>query len=148
MKDLEIAKRILKDRGLSLVIVKDGAAILCLDSTGVSGILQAIENLGEKLSGASVADRIVGKAAALLFAYSRVAQVYAAVLSRRGLSMLKENNIPVEYDLLVPEILDKERKSVCPFERLVSEISSPDYAFRKLKAHVESLRKKMEEVSH
>ena len=106
MDDLEKAKKILKDRDLSLVIVKDGAAIFCSDSSGVHGILQAIRKLDGRLSGASVADKVVGKAAALLFAYAHVLQIYAVILSEKGLSVLRRNNISVEYDLLVPEILD------------------------------------------
>jgi len=147
MKDLEKAKRILKDEDLSLVIVKDGKTIFRSDSPGIDGILQAIEKLGKQLSRSSVADKIVGKAAALLFAYSRIASVYAATLSRRGLRTLSKHKIPVEYDLLVPEILDKKGKDICPFERFTSNIESPDCAFEKLKAYMESLKKRRAETS-
>jgi hypothetical protein len=142
MEDLEKAKRILKDRNLSLVIVKDGVTIFSSDSPGIDGLLEAVEKLGERLSGASVADKIVGKAAALLLAYSNVVGVYASTLSRRGLATLSRNGIPVEYDLLVPEILDKEKRDLCPFEKFVSSIESPSHAFEKLKNFVESLRRK------
>ena len=144
MMDLEKAKRVLRDKNQSLVIVKDGRTIFHSDSSGIDSLLQAIEKLGEQLFGASVADKVVGKAAALLLAYSRVARVYAATLSRRGLSTLKKNGIPVEYDLLVPEILDKERRNICPFEKFVSKIESPTHAFEELKTYAESLKKKAE----
>jgi len=142
MSDLEKAKRILKERDQSLVIVKAGKTIFRSNSSGIDSVLQAIEKFGEKLSGASAADKIVGKAAALLLAYSHVAGVYADILSRKGLSTLSKHGIPVEYDLLVPEILDKERRDICPFERFASKIESPNDAFEELRAYVESLKKK------
>ncbi len=141
MTDLEEAKRILKDENRSLVIVKEGMTIFRADSSGIEGLLQAIEKLGEKLSGASVADKIVGKAAALLLAYSHVTNVYAATLSLKGLNTLRKNNISIEYDLLVPEILDKEGKDICPFERFTSKIESPNRAFEELKRYMKALKK-------
>jgi len=142
MRDLEKAKRILKDKNQSLVIVKEGRTIFCSDSSGIESILQAIEKFGEHLSEASIADKVVGKAAALLFAYSHVARVYAATLSRKGLSTLRKHDISVEYDLLVPEILDRKGKDICPFEKFVLKIESPACAFEELKNYVESLKKK------
>jgi len=140
MIDLEKAKRILKDENQSLVIIKDGRTIFCSDSPGMNSLLQAIEKLGERLSGASVADKIVGKAAALLLAYSRIARVYAAILSKRGLETLRRHEIPVEYDLLVPEILDKEGKKQCPFEKFTSKIESPDQAYEQIKNYVKNIK--------
>ena len=141
MTDLERAKRILKEEDKSLVIVKNGRIIFCSESSGIKGILEAIEKLGERLSGASAADRIVGKAAALLLAYSQIVRVYAITLSRSGLHTLRKNSIPVEYDYLVPEILDKNKKDICPFEKFTSDIESPSLAFVKLKAYMENLQK-------
>jgi len=142
MADLEKAKRLLKDENQSLVIVKNGETIFCSNSSGIDSLLKAIEKIGKHLSGASVADKVVGKAAALLLVYSHVARVYAATLSRRGLGTLKKHGIPVEYDLLVPEILNKEGKNICPFEKFTSRIESPDQAFEQLKTYAESLKKK------
>ena len=99
MTDLEKAKGILKGKNQALVIVKDGRTIFQSASSGINSLLQAVDKLGGQLSGASVADRVVGKAAALLLAFSRVACVYAATLSRKGLRTLRRHEISVEYDL-------------------------------------------------
>lgn len=141
MRDLEKAKKILKGKNQSLVIVKDGRTIFCSDSPGIDSILQAIEKFGEHLSEASVADKVIGKAAALLLAYSHIAKAYAVTLSRKGLGTLRRHDIPVEYDVLVPEISDRKGRDLCPFERFVLNIESPNRAFEKLKKYVESLKK-------
>jgi len=140
MIDLEKAKRILKDKNQSLVIVKDGRTIFSSESSGIDSLLKAIEKLGERLSGASAADKVVGKAAALLLAYSRVARVYAATLSRKGLRTLRRHGIPAEYDLLVPEILDREGKDTCPFEKFTSKIESPSHAYEQLKTYMGKIK--------
>jgi len=142
MRDIELAKETLKEKNLSLVIVKEGKLLFKSDSSGINGLLQAIENLEKNLHRSSVADRVVGRAAALLLAYSRVKEVYASTLSNEGLRVLKENNIPAEHDNLVPEILDKEEKNICPFEKFSLTIKSPNEAYRKLKEFTEKLRKK------
>jgi len=76
MQDLEIAKERLNEEGLALSVVKGGEMIFESVSHGISGFLEAVERLEEKLEGASVADRVVGKAIALLCVYAKVRALY------------------------------------------------------------------------
>ena len=142
MKDLERAREILKEKKLSLVIVKNGEVIFSSGSPGINSILQAIESLGDHISGASAADKVVGKAAALLFAYSRIKGVYAVILSIEGLNVLRKNRILIEYEELVPRILDKSGKDICPFEEIVLEVESPSQAYEELKRLAEEIMRK------
>ena len=49
---------------------------------GAAPLLQAIEEIGrDDLAGSIVADKVVGKAAALLMAYFAAGEVYAGILS-------------------------------------------------------------------
>jgi hypothetical protein len=141
MRDLELAKEILKKKNLSLVMVKGGKPIFESHSSGISGLLQAIDNLKEMLHGSFVADRVVGRAAALLLTYSCVKKVCAVTLSSEGLRVLVDNNIKVEYGNLVPKILDKEGKNICPFEKFSLTITSPTEAYEQLKVFAENIRK-------
>ena len=86
MLDIEIAKTLLRNEHLTLVIVKDEQVLYQTDSHRISGFISAIEEVGSKLVGASVADRIVGKALALLFVYAQIQGVYAVSL-KPGQSM-------------------------------------------------------------
>jgi len=137
MLDMEIAKRRLLEKGLSLVIVKDGEIIYETRQSGVSGFLTAIEELGrESLHGASVADKIVGRAAALLCRYCSIKAVYASVISDGGKRVLKENSVSLDFEDLVPNILNRQKTGTCPFENIVSTISDVEEAFRRLKSCV------------
>jgi len=133
MDDLQVAKERLKGGGWTLVFVKESTSIYETDIEGLGGFLKAIDELGNKLSGASVADRVVGKAAALLCAHSNVMAAYAVTLSESGLRVLKENNIPSEFETLTPMILNMEKTGQCPFEKLVGDTSNPDTAYSQIK---------------
>ena len=140
MRDLDFAKLALKERHLSLVIVKNQENIFESCSSGISGLLDAVERLSTKLYGSSVADKIVGRAAALLIVYSRIKEVYAVLLSREGLKVLKENNISIEYNRLIPKVLDRTAMDICPFEEFSLTIKSPNDAYRMLKDCAEKIR--------
>jgi hypothetical protein len=142
MRDVELAKELLSSKGTSLVIVKEGKTLFESGSSGIYGLLQAIEKLKKKMSGSSVADRVVGRAAALLLAYSHVNEVYAPILSKEGQKVLEENGIKVEYLNLVQKILDQMGKNICPFERFSSEIMSPNEAYKQLRNFAENFRNK------
>jgi len=139
MPDLEIAKQTLKKKNLTLAIAKNGKIIYQSDSHGVIGLFEAIERLGSNLEGAAVADKIVGKAAALLCAYSRVNAVFASILSFKGKDTLEKNNIKYEYEVLVPVILDRTGRKACPFEEFSLNLENPREAYFRLKEFLEKL---------
>ncbi|RJS76069.1 DUF1893 domain-containing protein [Candidatus Bathyarchaeota archaeon] len=134
MSDLELAKNRLKRKSLSLVIVKEGKLLFESRLSGINGLLEAIDKLSDKMHQSSVADKVVGRAAALLLAYSHVRETYAETVSKEGLKVLRENDVAVEYAVLVPQILDRTGKNICPFEKFSSNIKSPSEAYERLKA--------------
>ncbi len=140
MSDLEIAKTELLEEDLTLAIVKDGAVLYSSKSRRISGFLEAIEQCGENLNGASVADRVMGKAVALLSAYAGVKAVYAAVLSRKAMAVLKKNGVDMHWKELVENVLNEEKTGTCPLERAAAEIQNPQEAYRILRALRESLQ--------
>ena len=137
--DLEIAKLTLKEKNLSLVIVNNGKVVFETKKQGVNGFLQAIETLNQDLIEASVADKIVGVAAALLFVYSGVSSVFAFTISKGGLKVLEDNNIVCQFEKKVSNILNRSKTDVCPFEKLAMDSKSSDEAYLKLKYFVSQM---------
>ncbi len=133
MQDLDTAKKVLKENNDNLVIVKNCRVLFETNSPGIRGLLTAIEKIGKELKGSIVADRIVGEAAAQLFAYSSVLKVFAVTLSQCGKNVLEKNNIGYEYENLVPHILNFKKTDLCPFEKLVTGCNTPKEAYEKLK---------------
>ncbi len=133
--DLKFAKQRLIQENLSLVIAKYGRVLFETEAHGLIGLLEAIKKLGNNIDGASVADRVVGRAAALLLAYSGVVSVFAVTIRNSGIEVLKKQEIPYEYDKKVQNILNLRKTDVCPFEKLVAELLNPKEAYKELKAH-------------
>jgi hypothetical protein len=131
--DLEIAKTRLKQKHLTLSIVKNGETLFETASYGISGFLEAVEKLGEKLHGSSVADKVVGKAIALLCVYAEVKAVYAIILSEKAKEVLQKHAIRHEWETLVEKILAPNKTEVCPFEKLAGELTNPAEAYIKFK---------------
>jgi hypothetical protein len=132
--DLNLAKNRLIQKNLSLVIVKNGKVLFETESHGIGDLLKAINKLQNDIKDSSVADRIVGRAAALLFVFSGVAAVFAMTASDGGIEVLKKNNVFCEYERKVANVLNLKKTDVCPFEKLVAKISSPKKAYEMLKA--------------
>jgi hypothetical protein len=141
MQDLRLAKLKLKERDLTLVIVKRGKVIFETESHELHGFLQAIEKLGKGLIASSVADKIVGTAAAMLCVYSEVTTVFAATISEKGIKVLKDNDIFYQFENCVPNILNHDRTDICPFEKLTASSRDPKEAYVKLKSFAESNKK-------
>ncbi len=131
--DLNIAKERLKQKSLALVIAKGGKVVFETSSHGIRGLLGAIEELDEEMKGSSVADRIVGKAAALLCVYAGVIAVFAVTASEKGIQALRDNKILCQFENRVPHILNSEESDICPFEKLVTNISNPKKAYETIK---------------
>jgi len=136
--DIRLAKRRLHENNLNLVIVKRERIVFETGAHGIGGFLLAVEKLGKKMVGSAVADRIVGRAAALLCAYGEVASVFAVTISEDGMQILRENAIPCEYENRVSNILSYDRTDICPFEKLAADLRNPKEAYAKLKQEIGS----------
>jgi len=132
LRDVELARKKLMAEVLSLVVVKQGRTLFTSSESGVRGLIEAIRECGSSLNGAALADRIVGKAAALLCAYAKISRVYACVMSRPGSAVLRRFLVPFEHRTLVRNILDRHRTGICPFEKLVLDVDSPNVAFTRI----------------
>jgi hypothetical protein len=138
MNDLKLAEQRLKEKKFNLLIVKDGKIVFATKSYGIRGLLQAMEKLGTRLSGSSVADNVVGRAAAMLCVYFKASSVFAMTMSEEGEEMLEENKVSYRFENRVSNILNNERTDICPFEKLVINLTKPEEAYEKLKAFIDS----------
>ena len=66
----------------------------------------------------------------------------ASILSFEGKDALERNGIRYEYEALVPRILNRNRRNICPFEKFSLSIENPKEAYFKLKKFADSLLKR------
>lgn len=140
MNDLETAKTLLTQRELTLIIVKDGEMLYETKSHRISGFLNAIDECGVKLENAAVADKIVGKAVALLCVCSGITAVYAETLSVKAKDFFEKQGIVLEWSELVDNILNDTKVDVCPFEKEAANIKNPEEAYDKFRLLQKKLR--------
>ena len=79
MSDIERAKELLKSKGFTCVMCK-GETLYTSEKRGVVPILEKLEQNAE-LKGFSVADKVIGKAAAMLFHLADISVLYGEIMS-------------------------------------------------------------------
>lgn len=132
----DVAPRL--EDGYTCVITRDGQTLYASRESGIRPLLEILRQ-GIDVSGGDAADRIVGKAAALLYARMGVARVRAVVMSRSGLSVLESRGIPAQYQTLTDAIVNRRGDGPCPMEQAVADLDDPDRAYAALEARVREL---------
>ena len=134
--DIEIAKDSLS--GHSIALVKDGE-ILTDDKRGIAPMLGFMSEK-RNLCGYSVADKIVGKAAASLFVLAGIKEAYAEIVSKCAKDYLQEHSVRFSYGLLVDKIINRRGTGICPMEEAVSNISAPEKCLEAILLRLEELK--------
>ncbi|MBR6676769.1 MAG: DUF1893 domain-containing protein [Clostridia bacterium] len=106
------------------------------EEKGIRPMLLWLEEDPEFLKGASVADKIVGRAAAMIMIYAGVKEVYASVISNAAIEILKEADISVTYSMSAIAISNRRGDGICPMERAVAPIKDPEAAYKALREKV------------
>lgn len=121
--DLADAKELLLQGEYTCVLCR-GGELLTSTLRGVSPLLEWIDG-GVSLRGFCAADKAVGKAAALLFAYAGVDAVYAAVMSQPAMEVLSRFHIRYSYQTSTERIINRAGTGQCPMELAVADVDDP-----------------------
>lgn len=139
MTDLELAKeQLIKDD--CTCVLRKGDSIYCSHARGVKPLLSLLDS-GEGYRGYSAADKVVGKAAAMLYVLLGVSKVHALVISEKALEVLAGNGIDVTYDTLVERIHNRTNTGFCPMEEAVWEIDDLQEGLQAVRNKVAQLAK-------
>ena len=138
LQDRKNARELLETQNFSCVMICNGKRITSA-ARGIAPLVELWES-GEKLSGACAADKIVGKAAALLMAGMGVSHVYAKVLSKPAARVLQFWDVPYECETLTDAIQNRAGDGLCPMEQAVKDVDEPQEAFLAVKETLARLR--------
>ena len=136
MTDLQRAIAALPGHSIALC---RGETLITSDLRGVAPMMEFLSR-GQELSGFSVADLVVGKAAAMLFVSAGIRAVFAKTLSAGGKAYLETHGIPVQYEVLTAAIRNRKGDGICPMEAAVQDLTDPGEAFAALSARLASLQ--------
>ncbi len=121
MRNIDIAKSVLEKESMSIVMVKNQEVIYKSKDSGIKPLLFAYQNNLEELEGVSVADKVIGKAAALLLIEGNIHDLYAELISDGALEVLRDTDVKVIYGERVEKILNRDQTDLCPMEKLAQD---------------------------
>lgn len=116
--------RLLREEGLALAVRTAAGPTLRLYGRGVSDLRRLLADPTAPLRGATVADKVVGKGAAALMAAGGVRTLHAAVMSRPAHELLLREGVAVACDALVPHIIRRDGRGICPVEAACADADS------------------------
>lgn len=130
-ESLEQAKSLLTstDSTLAVVSVDD---FFTSKERGVKPLMHLLKEKKGFLKGASVADKVIGKAAALLMVLGEIKEVHTLIISEPAIKVFEKHNIPCFYDKKVTRIVNRTGDGLCPMETLCLDVENPQEAFDRI----------------
>lgn len=139
MTEEESVKYKLNDN-VSLAVYNGGKTVT-FNEHGIITLLRLVKEDRSLLVGATVADKIVGKAAALLLINGGVKRIYGGVMSVSATTVLRAYGVKYSYGTLTERIINRKGNDICPMEKAVAACSDPKDAVGVLTAAIEELNK-------
>ena len=133
------AKEVLIAGGYTCVLT-DGRTVFTSTDRGVKPLVRFLES-GEIPAGLSAADKVVGKATALLYCLLKVRCLWAGVISDAALEVLQAHGIGVQWETRVPQIQNRQGNGRCPMELATEGISNPADAPAAIRKKLAELQK-------
>ena len=129
----ELTKAIeyIKTKEATCVLMKDGIIIDKTSGIGVKPILGFLES--DSLNGMQVADKVIGKAAAMLLTLGGVTYVHGEIMSKSGRDYLQKKGIANSHGLLVENIINRDGTDLCPLEKSVVKIDDLQEGYQAIK---------------
>ena len=136
MTDLQTANNNLE--GHTICLCEDGKCLFS-EKHGIAPMMDFIAD-GVDLSGYSVADLVVGKAAAMLFVKCGIKRVFAKTLSEHAKRVLELYGVDYECETLTPKIINRDGTDICPMEKAVLGTDYIEEAYSILQNKLKILR--------
>lgn len=140
MTSLEQAKSLLITTNSTIAVVSNGE-VFTSQERGVKPLLHLLTEKKGLLKGASVADKVIGKAAALLMALGEIKEVHTLIISEPAIKIFEKYNIPCFYDKKVDRIINRTGDGLCPMETLCLDVDEPQEAFQKITDFIKTMKK-------
>ena len=124
------------------LVVKNHGIVTTYSKPGVRDLEYLLDHDPEMLHGATIADKVIGKAAAAMVVVGGVKELYAEVMSKRAIPFLEEAGIAYTYGTLVDTI--KEEGGRCQLEKITAPATTPEETVALLRTHFEEKKRERE----
>ena len=125
------------------MVVRDANGdITTYNKKGVRDLEDLLEHNPDRLRGADIADKVIGKAAAGMAVYGGVKRIFAEVMSRKAVPMLENAGVEFSSTSMVDCITIAEGDVRCTLEKIVAECKTPEEVVSTLRSHFEEMKLK------
>ena len=135
---LEQAKAALTGEITFAAVLADGSLVTS-EKKGIAPMMTLLAEDENCLKGAVVADRVIGRAAALLMEKGGVAAAFGEVVSSHALKAFEKSEIDFSRGREVEYIINRTKTGMCPMEQTVLDISDAEEAYFALKEKLAAL---------
>ena len=139
-KDMLRAVGLIKNEGFTMAAVRDDK-VISDQRRGVQPLLTLIDE-SVSLKGFSVADKVIGRAAAFLYVLLEAEKVYALTVSKTALEVFREYRISVSFDNESEMIRNRDNTGRCPMEQAVLGTNSPEEVLVLIREKLDELKNK------
>lgn len=140
MNDIEIAKKILNEEDQKIVVVKDGQVVFKSMDRGIKPMYYLARNMMDDAKGSSLADRVIGKGAAILCNYLGVKRIYAVLISEKAIEVLDKETIEYEFKEKCEYIKNRDKTDFCPIEKRSLDTENPQVLLDRIGVFLNSLK--------
>lgn len=119
--NLEELKKCLKDNNATLAAYTQYGLYISHDR-GIAPILNKLEEDESYFKDAVIVDKVIGKAACMLFILSGVKYIYGEVMSKKAVEILDEYQVEYSFHQLTDYIVNRTHTDMCPMEKTVWDI--------------------------
>ena len=132
---------LLFEEDLTLVVVKDGETILKSKDKGIKPIFILATELKSEAKGSALADRVIGKGAAILAGYIGIKEIYTDLISQGGIERLEHYKIPYSTKDSCEYIMNRDKTGYCPIENISKDIDDPLILIESIKRFFKEIAK-------
>lgn len=139
---MEIEKQLaideLNNTDYSLVVVKDNKVKYRSKEESVGSIVHLLEDKPQLLKDSVVADKIIGRAVAMVCDFAAVKFCYGQVVSEGAIDIFEKNDVSYQIEKKVKAIENKDKTDLCPIEKLTLEIEDSSKGIQRIKKFLNS----------
>lgn len=113
------------------IVISNDRVIAKEQGRGVLPIMRLCEN--GLLRNATVVDKVVGRAAAMVMTHGGVTACHAITMSESAYRWLSEHGVQTSWETLVPYIINRKGDGMCPMEDTTKDLQSDEHILQVLK---------------
>lgn len=136
MNGKELAINELNNSEYSLIIVKDDKIVYKSKKESVGSIVGLLENHSQLLKESIVADKIIGRAVAMICDYSSVQFCYGKIVSSGAVDIFEKRNLDYKAENIVKAIKNRDNTDLCPIEKLTLDVDDSEEGIKRIKEFI------------